>query len=188
MAEHRGGGTPLLRQTWIWALVAVVATAALMVWLANESAQVRAEMAVVEEENDEDPEDEEEAEWITVEGMAADPGGFDGMRVNLENVRVAAPLGPRAFWADVEGGSLVLVVVAPDLTEAPEITQQDTLHITGFVETLTDSAISEWVASNVLDPEAREQIQIASHYIFGERAIDPRNSEAEPASDTPDDN
>lgn len=175
-----------MRKSWVWMLVAVVAVGALMAWLSVEAERARTEVVIVEEQPDIDAEDDEdEVEWIELEGIAAEPGDFTGRPLRVENVEVISVLGPRGFWAAVEDHSPILVLLAPDLTDQPEVAPHDTFHIRGYVGVVTDSAMDEWVQSRVIVPEARDQVEFASHYLFGERAIRPRDGGA--GTNAPDD-
>jgi len=169
------GSSSLMRKSWVWMLIAVVAVGALMAWLSVEAERARTEVVIVEESPDID-DDEDEVEWIELEGIAAEPGEFTGRPLRVENIEVISVLGPRGFWAAVEDQSPILVLLAPDLTEEPEVSPHDTFHIRGYVGIVTDSAMDEWVQSRVIVPEARDQVEFATHYLFGERAIRPRDA------------
>ncbi|CAN5826579.1 hypothetical protein BH23GEM7_BH23GEM7_02800 [soil metagenome] len=166
-----GGG--IAQQTWIWALVAVLAVAGLMWWLAAASESAR-ETAVVQETG-RDPAGGAPGAGATPAGEAAELGGiaaapetFVGRRIAVDDVQVAATLGPRAFWADVPGANPFLVLFAPDLAGQPQLASGQTLNVQGTVAAVTDSLLDVWVQSEAIRPNARDEAAFATHYLLAD--------------------
>ncbi len=170
-----GGGRGL--QSWIWPLVAVIAVGGLMWWLAMESEATRG-TAVVQEDVDAPavatpgaPAPGAGAEAAELAGIAADPDTFVGRRIAVDNVEVAATLGPSGFWADIPGANPFLVMFSPDLTERPELASGQTLNVQGTVAMVTDSLLDVWVASGAIRPGARDEAAFATHYLLADLIV-----------------
>ncbi len=161
----------IAQQTWIWALVAVLAVAGLMWYLAAASESAR-QTAVVEETAAGAATETTAAgptgEAAELEGIAAAPETFIGRRLAVDNVQVAATLGPSAFWADVPGANPFLVLFSPDVTEQPQLASGQTLDLQGSVAAVNDSLLDVWVQSGAIRPNAREEAAFATHYLLAD--------------------
>jgi hypothetical protein len=160
--------------TWLWAVIAILAVGGLMAWLAVQSDRITT-AAVVQEDDDRraapaaaQPGDAEPAELGAV---AAAPEPFVGRRVSVDNVEVAANLGPSAFWGDVPGANPFLVMFSPNLTERPELAAGQTYSLQGVINVVTDSAINAWVETGAIRAGARDEASFATHYLLAEQIV-----------------
>ncbi len=167
-----GGGSRGV-PSWIWPLVAVIAVGGLMWWLAMESEATRG-VALVEE-GPAGPAGVEVAdptgELVELEGVAVDPDPYVERVIRVENVAVAATLGPSAFWADIPGMNPFLVMFAPDLRQRPQLAGGERLNLQGTVATVTDSLLDEWVLSGAIRPGARDEAAFATHYLLADLIV-----------------
>lgn len=159
---------PRTNLAWVWALVAVLAVGGLMAWLAMQSERLATE-TVVQEEGTTQPApagaaagDTEPAELGEVAGA---PESFVGRRVRIDQVSVAATLGPSAFWGDIPGANPFLVVLGPDVTGQPQLEAGGSFSVVGVVNEVNDQVLDEWTASGALRPGARDEAGFATHYL-----------------------
>lgn len=158
-------------KTWIWATVAVLAVVGLMLWLAT---QEKTDMgpAVMEDETTEATAgagtDMPAAEPTELSEIATSPEDYMATTVAVERARVAATLGPRAFWADIPGQNPFLVVVSEDAGNA-EIASGERLDLEGAVAEVTPEIVDQWVESGTLNEGARDEAEFATHYLQATR-------------------
>ena len=160
--------------TWVWMLVALVAVVALMWWLAVASADLATQTPMVEEAVEEDANVAVgTGELLEFGTVAAEPAAYVGEQIRVENVDVAATLGPRAFWAEVPGQNPFLVVLGPELSQASELAGGERLHLAGTVQALDDAMLDEWEQDGTIREGAREEISfIATHYLMANSLAD----------------
>jgi hypothetical protein len=163
---------PTGTQTWVWALVAVLAVAGLFTWLAIESDRTTTAAIVQEEAPPAEPgvaaADAEPAELATVAGA---PEPFIGRQLYIENVEVAATLGPSAFWGDVPGANPFLVLFSPNVTDPPQLDAGQSYNVQGVINAVNDSLLNVWVESGAIRPTARDEAGFATHYLLAERIV-----------------
>ena len=156
--------------TWVWMLVALVAVVALMWWLAAASADLATQTPTVEEAVEGDNVGNVAVgtgELLEFGTVAAEPSAYVGEQIRVENVDVAATLGPRAFWADVPGQNPFLVVLGPELSQVSELAGGERLHLAGTIQALDDAVLDEWEQEGALREGAREEVSfIATHYLM----------------------
>jgi len=163
------GGSPTL----IWVLVAVLAVGGLFTWLAVASSRTTG-TAVVQEDRRERAErgavaaDSEAGEAAVFAEVAAGPDPYIGRQLQLENIEVAATLGPTAFWGDVPGANPFLVVIAPEAGD-PGLEAGQTYDVRGVVNLVTEELVDEWVESGSIRAGARDEAGFATHYLLAER-------------------
>ena len=194
MADESKKGRSLAQQSWIWMIVAVVATIGLMVWLGIQSEQHRAQVALMEEEQAaaeaEELEDENDYEAVALSEVAADPAAFEGRDVRVANVVVGADLGQGSFWAHVADASPFLVVYSAQVEDPPAVTPDGAFDIHGRVRPIEPQDADEWIGTGRMHPDAREQLDFATHYLSARRvrAAEPEAGvEAEVVPDEPQD-
>jgi HAMP domain-containing protein len=159
--------------TWALALLAVLAVAGLMAWLAVQSDRIST-AAVVQEDAQATPAAGTGAaaggaEATELGAVAATPETYVGRRVRVDGVDVAATLGPSAFWGDVPGANPFLVLFSPNLTQAPQLDAGQTYNIEGVVNAVTETELDNWVQSGAIRPGARDEASFATHYILVEQ-------------------
>lgn len=175
MADISVTQKPRGSNTWIWMTLAIISVAALMVWLFFASEQARTVAAIDEDGAPATATEAEgaaadgETEAATIPEIAGTPETFIGRRLRIENVEVAATLGPSAFWADVPGANPFLVLASPDMTQQPEISTGDQFTVRGSVAAVNDSLVNVWVESGAVNEQARDQAAFATHYLLAER-------------------
>lgn len=161
------------KPTWIWILLAVLAVGALMWWLSVQTSEYEAQV-VLDDPGAAEVDDGQSAgpagEAVELPAVAAAPDGFAGRTVALENVQVAATLGPRAFWADVPGANPFLVVLDDDMQRMPEFAAGERLSLTGLVETVDEAVLDSWIQSGAMPESRREEAAFATHYMRAQRA------------------
>ena len=148
--------------TWPWAALAIIATAALMIWLFSTRPEDTGSSAAVEEESvPEAP----AAETVELSAIGGDPASYMGRRVRINNLPVTAPIGSRVFLADNPAGSPILVVVDPSVADVSWVTEGTTLTAAeGTVEQVTEAKLDELVASGALLAEGRPMAVFSTHY------------------------
>lgn len=161
------------KPAWIWILLAVLTVGALMWWLSVQTSDYAAQVvlddpdaAAVEDDLSAGP----AGEAVELPAVAAAPDGFAGRTVALENVKVAALLGPRAFWADVPGANPFLVVLDGDMQRVPELAAGQLLSLTGMVEPVDEALLERWINSGAMPEGRREEAAFATHYVRAQRA------------------
>jgi hypothetical protein len=172
MAEETKTGKSLAQQSWIWMIVAIVATLGLMVWLGVQSEQHRAQVALMEEERattEVEDEDDERYETVSLSAVSLSPEEYEGREVRVENVSVGADLGSGAFWAMVPDASPFLVVYGDEVQDPPPVTEASVFVIRGSVEALDPGSIDRWVETGRMHPDARQQLDFATHYLDAHR-------------------
>jgi len=172
MPEESNARRSLAQQSWVWMIVAVVATLGLMVWLAVQSDQHRAQVALMEEERTTagvEDEDDERYETVSLTAVALSPEEYEGREVRVENVSVGADLGSGAFWAMVPDASPFLVVYGDDVQDPPPVTEAAVFVIRGAVERLDPAAIDRWINTGRMHPDARPQLDFATHHLSAHR-------------------
>jgi hypothetical protein len=166
--EQRSGG----QKTWIWALVAIVAVIGLMAWLARESAEIGRTAAIVEADAAAaaaaDDEEEAAAGTQTAElaELANNPDAYAGQTVRVLSVPVAAPLGPRAFWADIPGQNPFLVVLGTNVTGVQMPVSGQQYNLTGTVQPVTEQNIQDWATGGTISEGSRDEASFATHYLL----------------------
>ncbi len=166
-ARPAGGGIGSMN--WLWPLIAVLAVGGLFWWLARESEATRGTPVVQETTPAEQPgapaAPAEAAELPTVAGT---PETYVGRRIAVDNVQVAATLGPSAFWADIPGANPFLVMYSPDLTQRPQLVSGQRVNVAGVIAPVTDSLLNVWVQSGAIRPGDRDAAAFATHYLLAD--------------------
>jgi len=154
------------RNSWILALVAILAIGGLMWYLASESAKVQHAVAVEQADADDAAAEAGlSGEAAELPAIAAAPENFGGRELSVAGVEVAATLGDGAFWADVPGANPFLVVLAPGVTAGAPLAAGQRMAVTGAVEAVNDALLDEWAASGVIREGARDEASFATHYL-----------------------
>jgi hypothetical protein len=167
--EQKSGG----QKTWIFALAAVVLILALMLWLAQQSREAGRVAAVEGDRVTSTAPGEVEtstAETAELAAVAQNPDGFQGREIGLQNVPVAAALGPRAFWADIPGQNPFLVILGPNITEVQMPVSGQRLNLEGTVQPVTDERLNDWVTSETVSAGSRDEAAFATHFLMASRA------------------
>jgi hypothetical protein len=155
------------RNSWILALVAILAIGGLMWYLAAESAKVQHTVALEQEADAEALAADAglSGEAAELAAIAAAPENFAGRELHVADLAVAATLGDGAFWADVPGANPFLVVVAPGVAPPAALGGGHQQSVTGAVEPVSDAVLDEWVAAGTLRDGARDEAAFATHYL-----------------------
>jgi hypothetical protein len=169
--EQKSGG----QKTWIFAILAVVLIIALMLWLASQSAEV-GRIAAVEGDTvgatapggTDDP--ASTAETADLAAVSQAPDQYLDRTIGLQNVAVAAALGPRAFWADIPGQNPFLVVMGANVTDVQMPVSGQRLNLEGTVQEVTEEQLDAWVSSETLASGSRDEASFATHYLNATRA------------------
>jgi hypothetical protein len=173
VVQKPGGGGGSGNLAWLWALLAVLAVGGLMAWLAVQSNRITSEPIVQETAPRDAPAGTAAgpAEPAELGDVAAAPEPFVGRRLRIDNVAVAATLGPSAFWGDIPGANPFLVLFSPNVTERPEISAGQSYSVQGVINVVTDSLLNVWVESGAIRPEARDEAGFATHYLLAENLV-----------------
>jgi hypothetical protein len=153
--------------TWVWALAAIVAIGALMLWLFVSRPT---ETAVVTESDTADVAEAPAGEAVDLTLLASTPDQYVGRQVRVVNVPVTAQLGPRAFWTQPQNLSPFLVVVGPEVTDVTWLTEGSAATLEGTVQPVTEADLDRLVTEQALLPEGRSQAVFATHYLAVARA------------------
>jgi hypothetical protein len=164
--EQKPGG----QKTWIFAILAVVLIIALMLWLAQQSREMT-RIAAVEGDTvgAAAPGGEAAApagDVVPLETLAQDPEGHLRRTVVVQNVPVAAALGPRAFWADIPGQNPFLVILGQNIVEVQMPVTGQRLNLQGTVQPVTDQVLDDWVTSETISAGSRDEASFATHYLL----------------------
>lgn len=160
---------PAGQNTWIWAIVAVLAVGALMVWLGVQSS--RTTTAVVVQEGTEAAADPDApaavpTQAVELAALGDNPAAYSGQEVEVE-APVAATLGPRAFWADIPGANPFLVVLTPEVgVTSPEPGR--TLRLFGTVMEVTPAQVDSWIAEGAVNEGSRGEAEFATHALLAD--------------------
>lgn len=150
--------------TWLWALAAVAAIAALMVWLfANQpdSTAVVTNTAA----DSVTAADSASVQSVSLATIAAAPDTYLGQEVRLEDVTVAALLGNRGFWAEVPGANPFLVILGPETGDVSWLAAGATPTVSGVVEAVTPEEVNIWVQTMAIAETAAAEAGFATHYL-----------------------
>lgn len=169
MADISVEQKPAGQLTWVWALAAIVAVIALMVWLASTRDLVT--QTAVETETTEAADSLAAAEAAGLEAtelsaIGNTPDQFVDQEVRVQNVAVAAVLGDRGFWAEIPGANPFLMVVGPAVSDVSWIAAGDTVSaLEGAVHPVTEEAVAEWVEGEMIREGAAAEASFATHYL-----------------------
>jgi hypothetical protein len=164
----RGGGIGGMDPR-IWMVIALVAVGGLMAWLYYETDRIERTAVVAEAPAEDDEADAATYEQAEIGALATDAQPFEGRRVALSNVSVAALLGERAFWADAPGMNPFLMAVGPDLSTPVRLEQGARYDVRGLIALVDQAVLDEWVASGVISEDRRAEAEFATHYLLAER-------------------
>ncbi len=163
--EQTSGG----QKTWIFAILAVVLIIALMLWLAQQSGEM-ARVAAVEGDTVGATAPGGEAapagDVVMLEALAQDPESHLRRTVVVQNVPVAAALGPRAFWGDIPGQNPFLVILGQNIVDVQMPVSGQRLNIQGTVQPVTDQVLDDWVTSETISAGSRDEASFATHYLL----------------------
>ncbi len=163
--EQKSGG----QKTWIFAILAVVLIIALMLWLAQQSRNLGPLTAVEGDTVGAEPGDgttTTTAETADLAAVGQNPAGFTERDLGLQNVEVAAALGPRAFWADIPGQNPFLVVLGPNVTQVQMPVSGQRLNVEGWVLPVTEQQINDWVTGGTVAEGSRDEAAFAEYYLL----------------------
>ncbi|MEX2570290.1 MAG: hypothetical protein WD737_03225 [Gemmatimonadota bacterium] len=159
--EKKSGGN----LTAVWAVAAVVAILALMAWLfmtQETTTEVITEAAV---DTTEVEEEASTVEAVELSAVGATPDAFAGREIRVDSVDVAAVLGNRGFWADVPGANPFLMILAPETGDPSWLNADATATFEGTVEEVTDAELDQWVQTQAIREQARDEASFATHYL-----------------------
>jgi hypothetical protein len=154
----------------LWPLLAVVAVALFMVWLATSSEP--AAVAVPEEM----PEDAEAGG--SGAGIVVQPAEFEGSEasywgqdIQLEDVAVAQVIGPQLVLVELPSGAPFVVALDSLLVASgAQVQAQTRVTVVGRVLEKTDSVLTIWQESGALTSAAdRQQAEPGGSYIEARR-------------------
>lgn len=158
------------QSTWLWMLLAVLAVAALMVWLSIQSE--RATTGAVVQDTAGAPARAAAGgaaagggEAVELSAIGSTPDTYVGQQVEVAQVPVASVLGPRAFWGDIPGANPFLVVLGPVIQDAPQLESGQTMRVSGTVAPVTEELVDQWVNEGVVNEGARDEAAFATHYL-----------------------
>lgn len=167
MAE-RTEGAPGRSLTWLWMLLAVVVVAGFLTWLgmASEPSTV----AVVEEENGENVEEEDGVTVVPRDTLAEGKALYQGQVIRVPEVQATGNLGPAVFWGELgTPEQQVPLLVQLDSTlveEGVEVESGARYTITGLVQPMSDSIAGVWLDAGILPDEGAEmQATFADYYM-----------------------
>lgn len=162
--------------SWISAVVALVATAAFMGWLATR--EPPASVAVQEPgdttgagptANADGPAQTIEPDVLTQTGATRE---LIGQTVELASIRVSDVLGTQMFWIELPGGAPYLVkmdsaqIAAGRTLPSPGVN----VHLVGRVLEKTPEVLDTWTASGALaNPDQRMLAEFGSTFIEARR-------------------
>jgi hypothetical protein len=146
----------------IMMIIAFLAVAGLMAWLAMESAR-----RPVAQVNESAPAAAEATEAEAVQGVAfseiaANPAAYEGQTVTVTEMPVGSTLGPRLFWADIPMGQPFIVLVPAGVQG---VAAGQTVSVDGTVRPINEQVLGEWVATGALEEGMRPAAEAASHYL-----------------------
>jgi HAMP domain-containing protein len=163
--EQKSGG----QKTWIFAILAVVLILALMLWLAQQTRNLGPITAV---EGDQPTATtgpgatEFTGEQVELSAVAQNPEGFTDRTVAMQNVPVAAALGPRAFWADIPGQNPFLMILGPNVAEVQMPVPGQELNVEGTLQPVTEQQINDWVTAGTVAEGSRDEAAFAEWYLL----------------------
>jgi hypothetical protein len=174
-SRRTDGGT-----SWIPMVIAVVAIAGFMFWLAS---QKPSETVVVEEPGADAPAATDSAVQATVVEPAtlvqsAAARGLIGQTIEVSSVRVSDTLGAQMFWIEMPDGSPYLVKLDSALvargTAVP--TPDSRVRVIGRVAEKTGAVLDGWTQSGALEnPDQRMLAEFGATYIEAQR-VEPAGS------------
>lgn len=163
--EQQTGG----QKTWIWALVAVLATVALMWWLARQSEEV-GRVTAVQGDTAAVAGQASTAETADLAAVSQAPDTYLGRNIALSGVPVAAALGPRAFWADIPGQNPFLVILGPSVAGVDMPVAGHRLDLEGTVQPVTEEQLNDWITAGTVSEGSRDEASFATHYLLASSA------------------
>lgn len=163
MADNETQRRPQGRQyTWLWMILALVLTGALLVWLAVVSEPT--EVAVVEEE---EPEAEAMVPAVPIDQFAVNPDQYAGQMVRLTDIEVASRMGTQAMWINLPNDMPYLIKLdTAALGQAGTIASGDFVTVAGMVHPMTDSVLAAWQETGAIQNEGQlAEAQFATSFL-----------------------
>lgn len=165
MADIDVARKPGGQNTWLWAVVAILAVGGLMVWLAIQSQRVNTAAVVQEDTVQADEAAPAAGEQVELAALGLAPQDYEGEQVEVAQVPVAAVLGPRAFWGEIPGANPFLVVLGSGVQAPGELAAGQSYRVRGTVRPVTEEVLDSWVEGGVINPGARDEAGFATHYL-----------------------
>lgn len=146
--------SPAGRFNGLLMLLAILTMGGFLVWVTinSETSQVE----VVEGADADESELGGGLEVVDAETFAAGPDGYVDREIRVDDLAVAAAMGPRAYWAELPpDDALYLIKLDPPASDAVSATNGDRLSVTGRVLTMTDSVVNAWTEQGVIETEGQ---------------------------------
>ena len=90
---------------------------------------------------------------VAVQEFAANPAGYEGREITLQDAKVTSRLGDQAFWIEFPNEGNFLVKSAPGLGS---VVSGQSYHVTGRVVQMSDSVVSAWEQEGVIKDEGQK--------------------------------
>ncbi len=148
--------------TWAWALAAIVAIGALMLWLLLNRPS---ETAVVTDSATSEVVETQAAETIDLAVLATSPEQYVGRTVRVNDVPVTAMLGARAYWTQPPNTSPFLIAITPEVSDVTWLTEGATATLEGVVQQASVAELDRLLAEGALVPEGRSMAEFATHFL-----------------------
>lgn len=161
----------MAKYTNILMIVAVLSVGGFLYWL-NVTAQPT-QSEVVEGSD----EAEEEAAFagalsVSLGEFTQNPKEWVGQRVRLDEISVASPLGPEAFWTTLSNQQPYLIRLDTAVVRRGfEVSGGDSASVGGLVHPMTDSVLDAWMADSVIVNQGqRAEAQFATTFLEADAA------------------
>ena len=113
--------------------------------------------------------DEELENVVAFEAFSADPAGFVGKSVSLEDIHIVALFGNHAFWTNLtdEQGNGYLLHLSDSLLADSTVSVAEgmTVTVTGAVVETTDSVLDAWDASGAFTNPVDRLVAESTYYL-----------------------
>lgn len=143
--------------TWLWALIALLAIAALMGWLAVQSERTATEAAAVEEEA------------VDLASTAASLAAFEGQTVDVSEAQIARVLGPRAVIGLTPAQTSMLIVLSQGAGQVDSTVVGEPYSATGTIVALDEFTAQNWIDEGSVEADFAAEASDRDYYLLADR-------------------
>ncbi len=157
--------------TWILAVVAVIAVAALIWWLAVNAQPTQIEVAEETGADSAAAAQDAGVPVLTLSDFAANTDSLQGHTIRMNGLQVASTLGTQAFWIQLPNSVPFLVKLdSAAVAKGAPLGSGARVSLTGTVHAMSDSVLSAWQQSGAIQGSQKDEASFASAFIEAHRA------------------
>lgn len=104
-------------------------------------------------------------EEITLADIVAGTDSLQNRDVILRDAVVLAPMGTRGFWVNLPNRQPYLIKVGADVASGVTFEENDTFDVAGRILVMSDSVISDWMASGAITANQESEARFATSFL-----------------------